>query len=89
MVDVDEWLGDSPESVAKSLTDFSRSSELLSVDSSLVDRYAHKWIGVCSGKVMAAEDDLEALLDSLDTQGLPRNQTVVRFIEREQRTLIL
>lgn len=84
-----DWLGTSPGNVAESLLDFKRSSELLSKDRALVERYAQKWIGVCSGEVRAAEDDLDSLLAALDSQGVSRANTVVRFIEREQRTLIL
>ena len=84
-----DWLGASPEDVAKSLLDFAKSSDLLSKDRRLVDRYAQKWVGVCSGEVKAAEDDLDSLLKVLDGQGVSRSDTVVRFIEREQRTLIL
>ena len=84
-----DWLGTSPENVAKSLLDFAKSSDLLSKDRRLVDRYAQKWVGVCSGEVKAAEDDLDSLLKVLDCQGVSRPDTVVHFIEREQRTLIL
>lgn len=84
-----DWLGTSPREVARSLLDFAKSSDLLSKDRALVKKYAQKWIGVCSGEVKAAEDDLGSLLEALDQQGVPRGNTVVRFIEREQRTLIL
>ncbi len=87
--DSHDWLGTSPEDVARSLHDFTKSSDLLSKDRALVKRYAQKWIGVCSGEVKAAEDDLDSLLEALDRQGVPRGNTVVRFIERERRTLIL
>ena len=83
------WLGASAMDVSRGLLDFSKSSDLLSKDRALVKRYAQKWIGVCSGQVKAAEDDLESLLEVLDGQGVPRASTVVRFIEKEQRTLIL
>ena len=86
---MDNWLGASPADVAKSLLDFARSSELLSNDRKLVDEYGQKWVGVCSGEVKAANDDLASLLRELDSQGVPRAETIVRFIEREQRTLIL
>ncbi len=86
---MDDWLGASPVDVAKGLLGFTRSSELVSNDRKLVDKYAEKWVGVCFGEVKAAEDDLEALLRELDSRGVPRAETVVRFIEREQRTLIL
>ncbi len=81
-----DWLGASPEDVAKVLLDFSRSSELLSKDRELVDRYAQKWVGVCSGEVKIACGDLASLLEALDSQGVSRSDTAVRFIEREQRT---
>ena len=87
--DVTEWLGGSAQAVAESLVDFTKSSQLLSEESSLVQIYDRKWIGVCSGVVRAAEDNLEALLRSLDSQGIPRSDTVVRFVEREQRALFL
>ena len=86
---VNEWLGASSKDVAKSLNDFSRSSERLSNDRELAEKYAQKWVGVCSGEVKAAQDDLHSLLKELDSRGVSRSDTVVRFIEREQRTLIL
>ena len=86
---VHDWLGASSRDVAKSLHDFSRSSELLSKDHELAEKYAQKWVGVCSGEVKAAQDDLLSLLKELDDQGVSRSDTIVRFIEREQRTLIL
>ena len=84
-----DWLGAPPEDVARSLRDFDQSSDLLSNDRKLVDKYAQKWVGVCSGEVKAAENDLDSLLRALDSRGVSRSNTVVRFIEREQRTLIL
>ena len=84
-----DWLGASPGDVAKSLIDFAQSSDLLSNDRHLVKKYAQKWVGVCRGEVKAADDDLDSLLRMLDSQGVPRSDTVVRFIEKEQRTLIL
>lgn len=84
-----DWLGAPPEEVVKSSIAFAHSSDLLSNDRQLVEQYAQKWVGVCSGEVKAAEDDLDSLLRVLDSRGVSRSDTVVRFIEREQRTLIL
>ena len=84
-----DWLGASPKDVAESLLDFSKSSDLLSNDRGLVDKYAQKWVGVCSGEVIASADRLDSLLNAMDSQGVSRSDTVVRFIEKEQRTLIL
>ena len=57
-----DWLGAPPEDVAKSLLGFAHSSDLLSNDRQLLDKYAQKWVGVRSGEVKAAEDDLDSLL---------------------------
>ena len=87
--DATEWLGGSAQEIANSLVDFTESSQFLSEESSLVQKYDQKWIGVCAGEVRAAEDSLETLLSSLNSQGIPRSNTVVRFVEREQRPLFL
>ena len=87
--DSTEWLGESAQAIAESLVDFAKSTEFLSEESGLVQKYDQKWIGVCAGEVRAVEDDLDALLSSLDSQGIPRSNTVVRFVEREQRALFL
>lgn len=84
-----EWLGASPEEIVKGLEDFSKSSKFLSTNSELVNEYPQKWIGVFSGEVKAAEDDLGTLLDTLDRQGIPRSRTIVRFMDTTKRTLIL
>lgn len=84
-----EWLGAPVDEVVDSLDDFTNSSALLSGDPDLAEKYAQKWVGVCSGEVIAYEDELADLFSVLDREGIPRSRTVVRFIEREQRTLIL
>ena len=89
MDDASDWLGAPVRDVANGLLDFARSSELLSNDSQLVGKYAQKWVGVSNGEVRATGDDIDSLLKKLDTLGVPRAETAVRFIEREPRTLIL
>lgn len=86
---IPEWLGASPHEVVAQLSAFNASSLLLSNDRWLADNYAQKWIGVYSGEVRAAEDELDSLIDSLDKQGIPRSDTIIRFIERNRKTLIL
>ncbi len=86
---MEDWLDAPAKDIARGLLNFARSAELLSDDPRLVDEYEQKWVGVCDGEVKAARDDLDSLLRELDSLGVPRGDTVVRFIEREQRTLIL
>lgn len=83
-----EWLGDSLESAASELRDFARSSEVLSSDRDLVQEYPQKWIAD-GGEVRAVADELEILLEELDRLDVPRSNTVVRYKEKEPRTLIL
>ena len=84
-----EWLGDSLESAASELRDFARSSEMLSSDRDLAQEYPQKWIAVYGGEVRAVADELATLLEELDRLDVPRSNTVVRYMEKEPRTLIL
>ena len=84
-----EWLGDSPENAARELREFARSSEVLSYDRDLAEKYPQKWIGVSGGEVRAAADKIGSLLEELDSLGVPRSSTIVRYMEKEPRTLIL
>ena len=82
--------GNDPEEIAKGLQEFSKSAELLSNDRPrLIHEHLLQWIGVYRGEVSAKADDLEALLEELKKQGIPLGDTIVRFIEKNQRTLIL
>ena len=77
------------DEVAKDLVDFEESAQALSADSSMAETYDQKWVGVHGGKVVASNDDLDALMKELDARNIPASNAVVRFIERERRTLIL
>ena len=83
-------LGGKPEEIAKGLVEFSKSAEVLSIDQPrLIHEYPMSWIGVYQGKVSAKADDLPALMKKLEKQGIPPGDAIIRFIERNQRTLIL
>ncbi len=83
-------LGISPEDIATGLRAFSKSAEVLSNDRQLlIDKHPLQWIGVHEGKISARADGLPALMDELEKRGIPPGDTIVRFIEKNQRTLIL
>ena len=83
-------LGSDPEEVAKGLREFSKSAEMLSTDRPrLINEYPLQWVGVYRGKVSAKAGDLPSLMEELDRRGIPLGDTIVRFIEKNQRTLIL
>lgn len=82
--------GNDPEEIAKGLREFSKSAEILSNDRPrLIHEHPLQWIGVYRGEVSAKADDLETLLEELKRRDIPLGDTIVRFIEKNQRTLIL
>ena len=83
-------LGSGAEDIAKELREFSKSAEMLSNDRPrLINEHPSQWVGVYRGQVSAKADDLPALLEELERRGIPLGDTIVRFIEKNQRTLIL
>ena len=86
----EEWFGEDPQKIAHRLKSFDTSCAKLSSDMPrLVEKYPDQWIGIHSGEVRAADEDLDTVLQTLDEQGVPRSSTVLRFIEKEPETLIL
>ena len=71
------------------LRKFDRSVELLCKNENLASEYPNEWIAVYEGKIQAHKRKLETLLKELDSHSIPRNETVIRFIEKEPRMLIL
>ena len=79
-----------PGDIARGLREFSKSAEMLSSDRPrLVDGHPFHWIGMYRGEVSAKAGDLPSLMEELERQGIPPGDTIVRFIEKNQRTLIL
>ena len=82
--------GIAPEDIARGLREFSTSAEMLANDQPrLIDEFPRQWIGVYRGEVSAKADDLPSLMEKLERRGIPLGDTIVRFIEKNQRTLIL
>ena len=82
--------GSAPEDIARGLREFSKSAEMLSNDRPrLINEHPLQWIGVYRGEVSAKAEDLPSLMEELERRGIPLGDTIVRFIEKNQRTLIL
>ena len=82
--------GSDPQDIARKLREFSKSAEMLSNDRPrLIDEHPMQWIGVYRGEVSAKASDLPSLMEELERRRVPLGDTVVRFIEKNQRTLIL
>ena len=83
-------LGGSPAQIVDELTAFAESERVLSSDHPrLITVYPEKWVGVFKGEVVASDGDKEALSAKLVAQGVPVAQTIVRFIDRSEKTFIL
>ena len=83
-------LGRDPEDIARRLREFSKSAGMLSNDRPrLINEHPLQWIGVYRGEVSAKADDLPSLMEDLERRGIPLGDMIVRFIEKNQRTLIL
>ena len=82
-------IGD-PREVTRSLRRFRRTALILSSGyPRLIDLYDKQWVVAHGGKVAAAGKTLSAAMARADAKKLPRHESLVRFIERDRRTLIL
>ena len=76
--------------IARNLKEFAESEAVFSSESPrLIDQYENSWIGVYRGRVAASGKTLGSLKRSLKAKGIPLPQTMIRRIDREERTLIL
>ena len=79
-----------PADVDRELQRFRRAARIFSSQRPrLIDRYAKQWVAVHDGKVRARARTFAAALAQVDKLGLPRENVIVRFIDRNQRTMIL
>lgn len=85
-----DLLGASPEAVSTELTAFAEAAKVLSSDHPrLIDAHPMEWVGVFDGNVAVTARDFDGLMDKLSTMGIPPSQTIVRFIDRTEKTFIL
>ena len=81
-------IGD-PRRVGAELRSFIETARHLSDDPTIAELYKGQWVGVHGRQVRAHGDTVENVLDQLDAAGCARSQVIVRFIDKEPRTLIL
>jgi len=83
-------LGGSPDEVGADLVAFTEAAKVLSDNHRrLIHQHPMEWIGVFDGAVAASDNDYEGLMAQLTTKGIPPSRTIVRFIDRTEKTLIL
>lgn len=84
-----EQLGD-PADVVRELKAFRRSARSLDKQlPDLVNRYPEQWVAVLDGKVRAHGQTFDEVMTKIDQEGLPREHTIVRFIDNGDLTMIL
>lgn len=82
-------LGD-PRVVDKDLKRFRRSSRALSSDRPrLINEHRDRWVAVYKGGVKASEKTFDGLMAAVEKRKLPRESIVVRFIDKDERIMIL
>ena len=80
----------SPDELAGELRSFRRAAKALSSSHPrLIDQYPKQWVAVYSGKVTAHAKTFDAVIEELARKGIPRGRTIIRYIDRNQRTMIL
>ena len=88
--DVLRHLGGSAEGIDRELRQFADAAGILSSNHPrLIDEHPLQWIGVYQGKVAASAQTFSSLMTQLQDDGIPPQNTIVRFIDKNERTLIL
>lgn len=88
-MNLEDLIGD-PRKVEKELAGFRQTTKLLSADRPrLIDKYLKQWVALYDNEVKASAPSLDELLAEVDKQGLPRQQVIIRYIDRELRTMVL
>lgn len=79
-----------PQRVWEDLQAYAGSVQVLSdADTQLFNDYPQQWVAVHDGKVVSHGDSLEEVIEELEATGVPRDSVIVRYMDREPRTLIL
>jgi hypothetical protein len=79
-----------PAELAKELRSFRKAARVLSSDHPrLIIKYPKQWVAIYRGSVTAHSATLDSVLKKLQEKGIPKEQTIVRYIDRNRRTMIL
>lgn len=46
-----------------------------------LESYPHQWVALTEGDVLVVASSMEALLQQMDSQGLPRISAVIRYLD--------
>jgi hypothetical protein len=79
-----------PVLLNRDLQTFRKAAQRLSSDHlRLINKYPNQWVAIYSGKVAAHGPTLNSVLANIKRKKIPQRLTIVRYIEKNQRTMIL
>jgi len=79
-----------PARLNRDLQRFRQAARALSSDQPrLIDKYPDQWVAVYRGKVAAHASTLPAILAKMRSKRIPKAHAIVRYIEKNKRTMIL
>ena len=85
-----EQLGGSAAQIDEELRRFGEAAKVLSSDHPrMIEEHPLQWIAVYQGKVAATGKNLKSLISQLQEANIPPQSTIIRFIDKEERALIL
>lgn len=88
--DILREFGATAKEIDGDLQKFRRAARLLSSKHPrLTDKYQKQWVGVYEGRVRVHGKTLKSVMDKITDRGLPKERVIVRFIDKNQRTMIL
>ena len=79
-----------PVRLHRELQSFRKAAQVLSSHRHrLIEEYPNQWIAVHRGKVAAHGSTLNAVLKEMVRNKVPQERTIIHFVEKNQRTMIL
>ena len=83
-------IGEDFKTIAEEFRSFCKSGPLLSSHHKrMIDLYPDQWIAIYDGRVEAHGNDYGELLSQIDRRKIPRRLTVLRYITRKRKSMIL
>ena len=83
-------VGASAKEIDRELQTYRKSAEVLSGSHPrLIDDYDGRWVGVVDGRVAVAGNSAKNVTTKLLKSGIAPEHAIVRFIEKNRRTMIL
>ena len=87
--DVLRLLGGSADDVGQDLAEFSQAARILSSDRPrLIDEHPEEWVGVHDNRSPVTAKSFDELMSELKNSGISPEMTIVRYINKEEKTFL-